>query len=269
MEKRNTIISLIIIGVIIIGAITIIILSGITTQGYNYVQIEINPRAEFICDNNNNVISSYPLNEDAQIVMSDIDFSNMQIEDAVIKFIDESARCGFIDVNGVANATNITILDGITQALDVHITQKIFEYYRTKEIMSSITENYEIRQIFNDKKEAQISCPNKYKLIKTMLEKDNTQNLQDLKKLSEAELVKMVLSKHQQQPFQPSVQNINTKKELVANNINKYTQHMNAISDFSQQEFSTLLDDFQKQSTDNYFQDFDKEYSNWQKDISN
>ena len=47
MEKKGTIICLIIIGVILLSAVGYIIFSGITANEYNYVLLEINPKIEF------------------------------------------------------------------------------------------------------------------------------------------------------------------------------------------------------------------------------
>ena len=264
MEKKGTIISLIVIGIIITCAVTFIILSGIIMQEYNYVQIEVNPRAEFICDNKYKVVSVNPLNDDARVVLADLTFTDMQIEDAVVLFLDECAKCGFIDVDGVSNATNITVIDGITQALDVHITQKVYDYYRTKEIMRSITESYEVRQIFDNKKKEKIACSNKYKLISTMAEIDDSESISTLKKLSEVELVDKVLARHNAQPYTPLDDEKLAKQQLLKSNRSKYRQHMDSISNHSQKEFSQLFSDFQKYSSKEYQTDFDKEYTIWQ-----
>ena len=52
MEKKQTIMSLIFVAVIVISAVAVIIFTGITANEYNYVQLEINPRVEFLCDKN-------------------------------------------------------------------------------------------------------------------------------------------------------------------------------------------------------------------------
>ena len=269
MEKKGTIISLILIAIIITCAVTFIIVSGITMQDYNYVQIEVNPRAEFICDNKYNVISVAPLNDDARIVLADMTFEDMKIEDAVVSFIDECAKCGFIDVNGVSNATNITVIDGITQALDVHVTQKVYEYFRTKEIMSSVTETYEIRKVFDEKKDNKIACSNKYKLISTMTECNTNDDIQSLRKLSEVELVDKVLLRHKNQPYTPTQEEIQTKQQLLTSNQSIYSTHVNSITNNTQKEFSSLFDKFQKYSAQEYQKDFEKEYTYWQKQRTN
>ena len=68
------------------------------------------------------------------------------------EFLDECSKTGYIDVNGVNNATNITVIDGITQALDVHTTKAVYKYFKDHEILSAAVENYEDRSMFDEKK---------------------------------------------------------------------------------------------------------------------
>ena len=114
MEKRATIISLVFIFAVILSAITFIIFSGITANDFNYVQIEVNPRVEFITDKYFNVVSARPINEDAKILLAGVDYLGMDVDEASVDFVDLCAKAGYIDVDGENNAVNITVIDGIT-----------------------------------------------------------------------------------------------------------------------------------------------------------
>ncbi|MBQ7351388.1 MAG: hypothetical protein IJW59_00765 [Clostridia bacterium] len=268
MEKRNTIICLIFLGIILASAVATIIFSGITAQDYNYVQLEVNPRVEFLLDKKFKVVSVAPLNDDARIVLSDMNLVGMDIEDATTDYLMECARTGFIDVNGVNNATNITVLDGLTQALDVHVTQKVYDFFKDNEIMSAVTESYEDRTLFDKKKKEKVSCSNKLKLIYTLAE---TQNLEfnTLKKMSEVSLIDIVAETHKENPFTPTETELSKKQSLLKTNQEKFNTHQNAITNNTQREFAYLFDKFQKTSTKKYFEDFSKEYTNWQKQHTN
>ena len=170
MEKRGTIISLIFVGVVCLSAVAFIIFSGITAKDYNYVQLEVNPRVEFICDKNFKVVSFSPLNEDAEILLAKENFVGLDISQVSKNFIELCAKAGYIDVDGEDNAVNITIIDGITQALDVHVTQGVYNYLRENEIMCAVVENYEDRHMFDETKKNNVCCANKFKLIQTLHE---------------------------------------------------------------------------------------------------
>ena len=264
MEKKGTIISLTIVVIIVASAAAYIVFSGMIAHEYNYVQIEINPRVEFLCDKKFDVISVFPLNDDARVVLSDLDLIGLDVDDAATVFIDECAKTGFIDVNGVDNSTNITVIDGITQALDVHVTRKVYQYYKENEIMSAVIETYEDRSMFDQKKENKINCSNKYKLITTILETDNDKDMETLRKNSEVELVEIVADRHEKQPFIPTEEEIQIKQKLISENKTKYNKHKQAITNNTQKEFSNLFEDYQKNSIKAYQQNFNKEYALWQ-----
>ena len=268
MEKKANIIALIAIALLVIGTALFIIFSGLVAGEYNYVQIEVNPRVEFLCDKKYKVVSAYPLNEDARIVISDMDFVGMDVDDATTSFINECARCGFIDVDGKDNATNITIIDGITQALDVHVTQKVYDYYRSNEILCAVTETYEDRSIFDEKKENNASCSNKYKLIKTLHEQDENLAISDLAKLNEIDLVKLVKARHDNNPYVPTDFDVLQKQELKNSYASKYANHLIKITDETQREFSSTFEKFQKEEIKPYTINFEKEYYNWQENTS-
>ena len=264
MEKKATVISLLFIAAVVLSAVAYIIFSGITAKDYNYVQIEVNPRVEFICDKYFNVVSARPLNDDAKIILAGVDYKGMDVDNASVDFIDLCARAGYIDVNGVDNAVNITVIDGITQALDVHVTQSIYEYLNNKEILCAVIENYEDRTVFDEKKENSVCCANKYKLIKTIQEYDNTKTIESLNKLSEEALIDMVANIHSSDPYVPTQEDITLKTKLIDFNREKYDTHIRAINNDSRKEFSEIFDKFQKESMPKYAENFRKSYNNWQ-----
>lgn len=268
MEKKATIISLIFVGIIVICAAALIIFSGITTKEYNYVQLEVNPRVEFIVDKNFKVVSFKPLNEDAEIILSDVNYKGMDIEDASTTFLDLCAQTGYIDVDGEDNAVNITVIDGITQALDVHITQKINEYLRKNEITCAVIESYEDRSMFDEKKENKTCCTNKFKLMKTLNEYDENLSLEKLNKLSEVELIDMVTNIHSSDRFTPSKEDKLAKKTLLEKNKEKYTKHKENITDKTQQEFAKKHEKHQNSVAKKYQENFTKNYNEWKENLS-
>jgi hypothetical protein len=267
MEKKITILSLIFIIAVVISASLFIIFSGITANDYNYVLLEVNPKVEFICDNNFKVLSVNPLNEDGEILLSNVDYKGLDIEVVAVDFLNECAKTGYLDVDGNDNAINITVIDGITQALDVHVTQKVYEYLKKKEILCAVVENYEDRSMFDRKKENKICCANKYKLITTLMDRNENNKLETLKNLSEVELINIVANEHIDNPYIPSEDSIKLKEKLVELNKDKYNHHINTISNNSQKEFIEIFDEFQKTSGKKYMENFEKEYSNWHNNL--
>ena len=267
MEKKGTIVSLIFVAVLVLCAVGFIIFTGITAREYNYVQLEINPKIEFICDNNFKVVSCRPLNNDAKIVLANVNYQGMTVEDASVDFLDICAQTGYIDVNGSNNAVNVTVIDGLTQALDVHIIKKINSYLRKNEILCAVTETYEDRSMIDSKKENNICCTNKLKLIYTIMDYDKNANFDTLKNMSEVELIDMVANIHNTSVFHISDEQKNIKEKLIEQNKEIYEKHKKAITTDSQKEFSKIFDNYSKTSAEKYKLNYNKEYNNWQNNI--
>lgn len=264
MEKKGTIISLVFVGVVVLSAIAFIIFSGITAQDLNYVQLEINPRVEFLCDKHFKVVSCRPLNDDARVVLANVNYKGKDISDVSTDFIDLCAKTGYIDVDGEDNAINITVIDGITQALDVHIVQSVNKYLKQKEILCAVTENYEDRNMFDEKKKNNICCANKFKLMQTLHQSLPEYSLKQLGKLSEVKLINLTNNYHIENKFSPTKSETELKEKLTNLNSEKYSNHMKKITNESQSSFATKYEKFQKAKAKIYSTNFQKEYTSWQ-----
>lgn len=268
MEKKATIFSLIFVSTIVLSSVALIIFLGITAREYNYVLLEINPRVEFIVDKDFRVVSYAPINDEARVILAGENLKGMDIDDACVKFIDVCAKTGYIDVEGEDNAINLTIIDGPTQALDTHICEGVYGYLKDNEIMGVLMENQNDRHSFEEKKKNHLCCSNKYKLISTICEKDERQDFDELKKLSEIELIDIVTNIHSTKHFKVTNEDIENKNNLLEKNLDKYESHMASINKNTQKKFAEDFEKFQKKNIDKYQSDYRERYDNWQKAVS-
>ena len=264
MEKKATIICLIFVASIVLSAVAFIIFSGITAGEYNYVLLEINPKVEFLCDKNYKVVSVNPVNDDARVLLAGENYKGMDITKASTDFIDLCAQAGYIDVDGDDNAVNITIIDGITQALDVHVTQGVYNYLRKNEILCAVVENYEDRHMFDEKKKNSVCCANKFKMMQTMQTYLPDYDIKSLNKLSEVELIDVINDIHIDQKYSPTDDEISLKESLINSNKDKYDFHKSKITNDTQREFTNKFDKYQKTTAQSYMTDFNKFYRSWQ-----
>ncbi len=73
-----------------------------------YLAVDINPSIEFIV-NEDGIIESYNLvNEDAEIVAADLDFTGMTYEEALEVYLNAAEETGYIDANAEDNAVYIS-----------------------------------------------------------------------------------------------------------------------------------------------------------------
>ena len=64
-----------------------------------YVSMRINPEIEVIANEEGEVISANAVNEDGEVVLSDLNLTGMTVDEAGEAFADKSTELGYIDVN--------------------------------------------------------------------------------------------------------------------------------------------------------------------------
>jgi hypothetical protein len=96
-----------------------------------YVSIDINPSIEFVVDPEDNVISYEALNEDAETVINDTDFTGMNIEDAVELFMELATEAGYISITSDDNAVLVSVIgnDGMKDRLRIRIQKHLLHQY--------------------------------------------------------------------------------------------------------------------------------------------
>lgn len=64
-----------------------------------YVTLRINPEIELVADKDDTVVAVSALNEDGEILLTDVDPVGMSLEDAAAAFVDSAAALGYLDVD--------------------------------------------------------------------------------------------------------------------------------------------------------------------------
>ena len=186
MEKKKTIIVISIVLGIVIMVSLFIIFSGLLVNDSDYILLEVNPKIEFITNNNFEVTSFAPLNKEAKELVIQEDFLGLKADEACTKFVDLCAKAGYIDVDGEDNAVKISTVDGLTQALEVHIVSRLNEYFLQNEILCNIIENAHDLEEYNQAKKHSISSIPKYSIIKTIIDNNYSEkSISELSKMNE------------------------------------------------------------------------------------
>lgn len=265
MEKKQTIITLICIAVLLIGVATFIILSGLITMDSNYVLLEINPRIEFVTDRNYIVTSYTPLNVEAKELAVQETFVGLNVDEAVVKFVDLCTRANYIDVESSDNAIKLTVVDGLTQALDTHIVESVHSYLKKNEILCTLIENPSDLNSYKSARKHNIGNLNKYKLIESIIENNySTMSYDELKNMSEDDLIAIVKVSHPVS-HEYTEEELTNKVKLLDFNRERYDSHKEKINDSTQREFAKLYEEHQKNHSIEYKNNFDKMYEEWYK----
>ncbi len=80
-------------------------------EGYSYVSLKINPEIEFVVDGDGNVESVIAANEDAEVLLSDVDLEGKTIEEAVQEVVDMAAETGYLDVDTEGDEVEVAAID--------------------------------------------------------------------------------------------------------------------------------------------------------------
>ncbi len=266
MKKGKEILTIvsILIFVAIVGVL--VTFNGVKAHNNHYVRVEVNPKVEFITDANNNVISLMPINNEAKTLLVQEKFIGMKVYDACEKFVDLCAQANYIDVNGDDNAVRITVVSGLTQALENKVYSKINNYFKNNEIKAVVVESDNDIDLISEALDKNIASANKLMLINAVIEKDNTLNEKELNKLSETKLIDKLISLHKQNPYNSddfTTEEITNKTKLIDFNRENFESHIERISNKSISEFQKTYDKHQAKYQDSYEENFNKEYNEW------
>lgn len=261
--------TIITISVVILSAIVtclIVIFWGNTTNGENYVQIEVNPKIEFLVNEKGQITYYYPLNTECEELIINEEFLNINIKDGVTKFLKLCTQMGYLslssDIDENNNAVNITVIDGITQVMDIDIYTTVNNYLLQNEILSVITENKNDLALFKECKEKNIMSPNKLKLINSLIFHNPLLSIDELNKLDENSLIEMLEDMSITLP-NPTEQQYNNKTKLIDFNRLNYEEHLDKITDSTTKEYKQNLIKYQAQKTNQYEQNFEDKYEKW------
>lgn len=100
-------------------------------EGYSYITVKINPQVDFVANDDGIVEAAIGINEDAELLLSDVDLSGKRLEDAVEEFVNLAEEAGYIDAEKDDNEVSIEVVtdegqekeDGIRESLKNRINK--------------------------------------------------------------------------------------------------------------------------------------------------
>lgn len=102
-----------------------------TTPDY-VMECEINPKVQFVMNSDDKVISVNYLNEDAEVLLKEVNFKGMSAQDASQLFVELSTEAGYLAFNTTGTQIKIDIMSDKTaeekQALKNAIVEKVHSY---------------------------------------------------------------------------------------------------------------------------------------------
>lgn len=262
MKKFGEWFSIIFVLTIVVAAVLAVIISGDRSTHMHYVCIECNPRVEFITDDNHNVKSFKPLNQEAKELLIGEEIIGLPMEDVTIKFLTLCAKSGYLKIDGSNNAVKLTVLSGINQTLEVRLASNINKFFVDNNILGILIESPQDLQQYKAAKKAGM-CSEKYDLAMAVKESYSDMEIDYLKKLSNSELVKLIEYSHNQYDNSYTEQELNNKQELINSYGEIYDQHIGKITPESTKDFKSKLKEFRAKNSKEYKVDYNKKYNEW------
>ena len=262
MKKLSEIGIIIFVLTIFVSAGLVVIISGIRANHTHYVCIEVNPRIEFLTNSKHEVKSFKPLNMEAKELIINEDFVGLDIKDATVKYLDLCAKSGYIKVDGSNNAVKLSVLSGITQVLELNLSQVINKFFVDNNILGVLIDSSQDLQAFKDAKKAKVDFE-KYDLMMAVKEAYPESSLDELRKLNNRELIDKIEQSHVDYNGDYTLDELNNKIRLIESYKPIYDNHINSISNNSTRQFKEKLKEFRAKNTKSYKIDYEARYNEW------
>src|SRR5690554_2184130 len=110
-----------------------------------YVSVSINPEFDLIVDEKGNVESVYPVNEDAEVLLADLDIEGRNFYDAMEEITFQATEKGFIDVDSQENVLNIDIVAGeeksqLRNQMQNRVRERLHNYFINNGIFGRVSQ---------------------------------------------------------------------------------------------------------------------------------
>ncbi len=88
--------------------LTVVACSNTANAEEAYVTIDINPSVELIVNGNDQVVYANALNEDAEVLLADLDLVGMDVEEATDFIIETAIELGYIDLDAADTVVSVS-----------------------------------------------------------------------------------------------------------------------------------------------------------------
>ncbi len=112
------------------------------SEEYSYVSLKINPEVDFVVNESGEIVSYYCVNEDAEVLLSDVDLVGETIETAAEEVLDMAIEAGYVDVDTEGEEIEIVAISEDGTEDDVvceNIKNKLNLYFQNKGVFGKVS----------------------------------------------------------------------------------------------------------------------------------
>ena len=113
-------------------------------QKLSYITIDINPSIELAVDEKDIVVEAITLNEDADVIYSDLDLTGKSVDEATEIIVDTAIETGYIAETSDTNSVNVTSYsenETKRDRLNKKIIDKLNAHFETRKIYALVVQN--------------------------------------------------------------------------------------------------------------------------------
>lgn len=259
-----------------VGILSVIGLAACTNVGAEdtgyYVSIDINPSIEFMVDAEDNVVSYLFLNEDAEILCSDLDFTGMNVDDAVELFIQTATEAGYIDPEGNDNAVLITVLceeNEQTRAEEIkeRIRKTAIRHLARRYINGVVlTEDFTQEDLVAEAEALEVS-PGKLKLAYAAMAVDETLVLEELLEMPVKDIFAVVKELHEdewteyKQERREELQE--RKQEMIEEHKAEIQAYLDANPEMTEEEIEAYIESYKQEVKEEAKEQWQERVQQW------
>ena len=167
--------------------------SGTSASQETFVTLKINPEVGLVLGKDRLVKEVVELNEDAEIVLSDVDLTGKTIEDAAEEFSDAANAAGYIkDTNDITVTVDVQGDEESSKDIKEKVEKRVEKFFRNHGFFGKISEAT-LDEYLEQAKALNVSC-GKMKLILKVLDLMPEKTLEEVKDLTTKELVELIHS---------------------------------------------------------------------------
>ena len=193
MTKTKSILTILVVALLLAGGIWLAIyLNNINNTPTSTVELNLNPSVQFVVIGKNNVLSVNYLNEDAEIVFSNIKSEGKDVAEVAKEFAQVAIDTGFIDISLDASATADQNAITISVTGNAQASEELSEAIKNK-INGVFDENGVFARAVIQAQQTTENLVQKYSDVATNLKLD----LEDLKNKSEEQILALIHERSQ------------------------------------------------------------------------
>ena len=177
-----------------VGLLTLFIFASCNTSqevsdDVKYMTLRINPEVGFFLNENNEVTDVVALNEDAEVLLSDLELIGKTASEVANIIVEECVEAGYIDVEATDTTVNVSIEGEKVEELITNVKDKVNEYFKNNGIFGSAINDdlSKYEELANDNEISR----GKAKLIMLAVKLNPELTVEELKEMDVEELVKL------------------------------------------------------------------------------